>query len=92
MLPGTRRGREGGSAMYLYCACVEPRPHPSTCKDWERGYTCQQWKDPEDKMSKIDPAKVAQLEEFVHLCQEQPAVLHLPEMSFFKAWVERLVL
>ena len=35
----------------------------------------------------IDPSKVAQLEEFVALCKARPAVLHLPELAFFKEWL-----
>jgi suppressor of tumorigenicity protein 13 len=35
----------------------------------------------------MDPSKVAQLREFVSLCQARPAVLHLPELAFFKEWL-----
>ena len=35
----------------------------------------------------MDPTKVAQLREFVSLCEARPAVLHLPELTFFKDWL-----
>ncbi|NP_956063.1 hsc70-interacting protein [Danio rerio] len=35
----------------------------------------------------MDPRKVTELKAFVQLCNENPSVLHLPEMSFFKTWL-----
>jgi suppressor of tumorigenicity protein 13 len=35
----------------------------------------------------MDSSKVAQLREFVGICQARPAVLHLPELAFFKEWL-----
>ncbi|TRY54942.1 hypothetical protein DNTS_020705 [Danionella cerebrum] len=35
----------------------------------------------------MDPRKVTELKAFVQLCKENPSVLHLPEMSFFKTWL-----
>ena len=35
----------------------------------------------------VQPEKVSQLKEFVFLCKAQPAVLHLPELGFFKEWL-----
>jgi suppressor of tumorigenicity protein 13 len=37
---------------------------------------------------KIDPAKISQLREFIRLCQAKPEILHLPEMGFFKLFIE----
>ena len=33
----------------------------------------------------MDQKKIAELRDFVQLCKETPAVLHLPQLSFFKA-------
>uniref|UniRef100_A0A4W3HQZ6 ST13 Hsp70 interacting protein n=1 Tax=Callorhinchus milii TaxID=7868 RepID=A0A4W3HQZ6_CALMI len=38
----------------------------------------------------MDPQKVRDLGSFVQLCQSNPSVLHLPELSFFKQWLESL--
>ncbi|XP_053087238.1 hsc70-interacting protein [Pangasianodon hypophthalmus] len=38
----------------------------------------------------MDPRKVAELKGFVQLCKENPAVLHLPEMEFFRTWLHGL--
>ncbi|XP_040919004.1 hsc70-interacting protein isoform X2 [Toxotes jaculatrix] len=35
----------------------------------------------------MDPRKVAELKSFVQLCESNPAILHLPEMSFFRTWL-----
>ncbi|KAG7239414.1 hypothetical protein INR49_028885 [Caranx melampygus] len=35
----------------------------------------------------MDPRKVAELKGFVQLCESNPAILHLPEMSFFRTWL-----
>lgn len=39
--------------------------------------------------TKIEPSKLIQLREFVRLCQANPDVLHLPEIGFFKHYIER---
>ncbi|KAG7281173.1 LOW QUALITY PROTEIN: hypothetical protein CRUP_032876 [Coryphaenoides rupestris] len=36
----------------------------------------------------MDPRKLADLKAFVQLCVSDSSVLHLPEMKFFKSWVE----
>ncbi|XP_056609836.1 hsc70-interacting protein isoform X2 [Triplophysa dalaica] len=36
----------------------------------------------------MDPQKVTELKAFVQLCKENSAVLHMPEMSFFKTWLQ----
>ncbi|KAM9434993.1 hsc70-interacting protein [Clarias gariepinus] len=38
----------------------------------------------------MDPRKVAELKGFVQLCKENPGVLHLPEMEFFRTWLHGL--
>ncbi|XP_030649380.1 hsc70-interacting protein [Chanos chanos] len=38
----------------------------------------------------MDPKKVAELKAFVQLCKGDPSVLHLPEMGFFRSWLETL--
>ncbi|XP_039972263.1 hsc70-interacting protein isoform X2 [Xiphias gladius] len=35
----------------------------------------------------MDPRKVAELKGFVQLCESNPTILHLPEMSFFRTWL-----
>ncbi|KAM9393720.1 hsc70-interacting protein [Pholidichthys leucotaenia] len=35
----------------------------------------------------MDPRKVAELKSFVKLCESNPAMLHLPEMDFFRTWL-----
>ena len=32
---------------------------------------------------------ISQLKSFVQLCESNPAILHKPELSFFKQWIER---
>ncbi|XP_029014562.1 hsc70-interacting protein [Betta splendens] len=36
----------------------------------------------------MDPRKVAELKGFVHMCESNPMILHLPEMAFFRTWLE----
>ncbi|XP_016124901.1 hsc70-interacting protein-like [Sinocyclocheilus grahami] len=36
----------------------------------------------------MDSRKVSELKAFVQLCKENPSVLHLPEMGFFKSWLQ----
>ncbi|XP_026998299.1 hsc70-interacting protein [Tachysurus fulvidraco] len=38
----------------------------------------------------MDPRKVDELKAFVHLCKDNPGVLHLPEMDFFRTWLHGL--
>ncbi|KAK7939405.1 hypothetical protein WMY93_002731 [Mugilogobius chulae] len=38
----------------------------------------------------MDPQKVSELKAFVQLCQSNPGILHLPEMSFFRTWVQSM--
>uniref|UniRef100_A0A673MJZ9 STI1 domain-containing protein n=1 Tax=Sinocyclocheilus rhinocerous TaxID=307959 RepID=A0A673MJZ9_9TELE len=40
----------------------------------------------------MDSRKVSELKAFVQLCKENPSVLHLPEMGFFKSWLQGSVL
>ncbi|XP_069557460.1 hsc70-interacting protein [Brachyistius frenatus] len=35
----------------------------------------------------MDPRKVTELKGFVQMCESNPAILHLPEMSFFRTWL-----
>lgn len=35
----------------------------------------------------MDPRKVSELKSFVQMCQANPGVLHIPEMSFFRTWL-----
>ncbi|XP_022612746.1 hsc70-interacting protein isoform X2 [Seriola dumerili] len=35
----------------------------------------------------MDPRKVAELKSFVQMCESNPGILHLPEMSFFRTWL-----
>ncbi|XP_023252963.1 hsc70-interacting protein isoform X2 [Seriola lalandi dorsalis] len=35
----------------------------------------------------MDPRKVAELRSFVQMCESNPGILHLPEMSFFRTWL-----
>uniref|UniRef100_A0A3B4AXT1 Hsp70-interacting protein N-terminal domain-containing protein n=1 Tax=Periophthalmus magnuspinnatus TaxID=409849 RepID=A0A3B4AXT1_9GOBI len=37
----------------------------------------------------MDPRKVSELKSFVQMCQSNPGILHLPEMSFFRTWMQR---
>lgn len=36
----------------------------------------------------MDPRKVLELMAFVQLCRTKPEILHLPEMSFFRDWLQ----
>ncbi|XP_029996526.1 hsc70-interacting protein isoform X1 [Sphaeramia orbicularis] len=36
----------------------------------------------------MDPRKVSELKGFVQLCESNPGILHLPEMSFFRTWIQ----
>ncbi|CAF93381.1 unnamed protein product, partial [Tetraodon nigroviridis] len=36
----------------------------------------------------MDPRKVSELKGFVQLCDSKPEILHLPEMSFFREWLQ----
>uniref|UniRef100_A0A3P9JN29 ST13 Hsp70 interacting protein n=1 Tax=Oryzias latipes TaxID=8090 RepID=A0A3P9JN29_ORYLA len=40
----------------------------------------------------MDSRKVAELKAFVNLCESSPEILHLPEMSFFRSWLQNIVL
>ena len=42
-------------------------------------------------MSAYSKAQLDLLKEFVTLCKSQPKVLNLPELSFFKSWIESYV-
>ncbi|XP_036944445.1 hsc70-interacting protein [Acanthopagrus latus] len=35
----------------------------------------------------MDPRKVTELKAFVQMCESNPQILHLPEMSFFRTWL-----
>lgn len=37
----------------------------------------------------MDPKDVKQLEQFVSACKRNPAVLQLPELAFFRDWLQR---
>ena len=39
----------------------------------------------------IAPERVNQLKQFVTLCKATPAILNIPELSFFKEWLVRWV-
>ncbi|KAJ8251600.1 hypothetical protein GJAV_G00223080 [Gymnothorax javanicus] len=38
-------------------------------------------------VKKMDPRKVTELKAFVKLCGDNPSVLHLPELDFFRTWL-----
>lgn len=38
----------------------------------------------------MDPEKVKQLREFVDICKANPQILHIPELAFYKHWLESL--
>ncbi|KAJ0000746.1 hypothetical protein NQD34_005766 [Periophthalmus magnuspinnatus] len=38
----------------------------------------------------MDPRKVSELKSFVQMCQSNPGILHLPEMSFFRTWMQSM--
>ncbi|XP_054616606.1 hsc70-interacting protein [Dunckerocampus dactyliophorus] len=38
----------------------------------------------------MDSRKVAELKGFVQLCESNPAILHLPEMGFFRTWLQSM--
>ena len=69
----------------VYCACASctllSRSLSRTGWTWCRRVAAV--------MASIDPSKVAQLREFVRLCQAKPTVLHLPELTFFRDWLLR---
>uniref|UniRef100_A0A3B3VTE9 ST13 Hsp70 interacting protein n=1 Tax=Poecilia latipinna TaxID=48699 RepID=A0A3B3VTE9_9TELE len=37
----------------------------------------------------MDPRKVTELKGFVQMCESNPGILHLPEMGFFRSWLQR---
>uniref|UniRef100_A0A3B3XKH8 Hsp70-interacting protein N-terminal domain-containing protein n=1 Tax=Poecilia mexicana TaxID=48701 RepID=A0A3B3XKH8_9TELE len=37
----------------------------------------------------MDPRKVTELKGFVQMCESNPGILHLPEMGFFRTWLQR---
>ena len=39
--------------------------------------------------SKMDPTQVKQLRTFVDICKANPAVLHMPELQFYRTYLER---
>uniref|UniRef100_A0A3Q3VQR5 Hsp70-interacting protein N-terminal domain-containing protein n=1 Tax=Mola mola TaxID=94237 RepID=A0A3Q3VQR5_MOLML len=36
----------------------------------------------------MDPRKVTELKAFVQMCESRPDILHLPELSFFRKWLQ----
>ncbi|XP_048870509.1 hsc70-interacting protein-like [Brienomyrus brachyistius] len=38
----------------------------------------------------MDPQKISELKAFVQLCTSTPSILHLPELGFFRSWLESL--
>ncbi|KAM4535433.1 hsc70-interacting protein [Fundulus diaphanus] len=38
----------------------------------------------------MDPRKVTELKGFVQLCESNPGILHLPEMGFFRTWLQSM--
>lgn len=38
----------------------------------------------------MDPRKISELKGFVQMCQSNPGLLHLPEMSFFRTWLQSM--
>lgn len=38
----------------------------------------------------MDPQKLSELKGFVQLCGSNPEILHLPEMSFFRTWLQSM--
>ena len=40
----------------------------------------------------MDQQQLRQLQEFVEICKLNPAVLHLPELSFYREWLQRYVM
>ncbi|XP_037544803.1 hsc70-interacting protein [Nematolebias whitei] len=38
----------------------------------------------------MDPRKVSELKGFVQLCESNSGILHLPEMSFFRSWLQSM--
>lgn len=53
-----------------------PRTQRSVCWTWH---------------SSMDPRKVTELKSFVQLCESNPGILHLPEMGFFRTWLQTWV-
>jgi len=40
----------------------------------------------------MDKQQLKQLQEFVQICKSKPDVLHLPELGFYRQWLERYVI
>ena len=40
----------------------------------------------------MDKQQLKQLQEFVQICKSKPEVLHLPELGFYRQWLERYVI
>ncbi|XP_014910908.1 hsc70-interacting protein [Poecilia latipinna] len=38
----------------------------------------------------MDPRKVTELKGFVQMCESNPGILHLPEMGFFRSWLQSM--
>ncbi|XP_005808871.1 hsc70-interacting protein [Xiphophorus maculatus] len=38
----------------------------------------------------MDPRKVTELKGFVQMCESNPGILHLPEMGFFRTWLQSM--
>ncbi|XP_044037371.1 hsc70-interacting protein [Siniperca chuatsi] len=38
----------------------------------------------------MDPRKVTELKGFVQLCESRPEILHLPELSFLRTWLQNM--
>ncbi|KAF4087299.1 hypothetical protein AMELA_G00094200 [Ameiurus melas] len=47
-------------------------------------------KELKEKVLAMDPRKDAELKCFVQMCKENPGVLHLPKMEFFRTWLHGL--
>jgi len=39
----------------------------------------------------MDKQQLRELEEFVEICKSNPEVLHVPELSFYRDWLQRYV-
>jgi len=37
----------------------------------------------------MDKQQLHQLQEFVEICKSNPQVLHLPELGFYREWLQR---
>jgi len=40
----------------------------------------------------MDKQQLKQLKEFVEICKSDPAVLHMPELDFYREWLQRYVI